>query len=270
MRLAIAICLLPAIALAQPAPKDRKQAGDLVKRAIAKSQAGDHDAAVELYEEAYKLIPQPLLLSNIGSEYQQLGKPIEARTYFCKYLEADPTGPNVSYATAQAKTLYIELSGATSVDDKDVCKPIVKPPPPPPPPAPAKIAPQAPPSQTPVVPPPEEKSSPNALRYAGIGVAVVGGIVFGVGCYYGIQAKSISDEITNHPKDQPWDANIHDREAEGQADENKQIGFMIGGGVAAAAGVVMIVLSGSRHESAVSIAPVATHDTVGFAAAGRF
>ena len=266
MRLAIALSLVPALAFAQPSPKDRKQAGDLVKRAIAKSQSGDHEAAVELYQEAYKLIPQPLLLSNIGSEYQQLAKPIEARTYFCKYLEADPTGPNVSYATAQAKTLYLELSGATSVDDKDVCKPIVKPPPPPPQAPPAETPPRV---TTPEAPAPAH-AGPNTLRYVGIGVTALGGVMLGIGGYYGIQAKSISDEITNHPTNEPWPANIHEREAEGQSDENKQIGFLIGGGVAVAAGIAVIVISGSQHESAIAIAPIATHDRVGISATGSF
>src|SRR6187551_2358328 len=100
--IALVLLLVPALAAAQPppTPAQKQAASERVKKAIAKSQAGDHETAVDLYLEAYTIIPQPLLLSNVGSEYQQMKKPVEALKYFCKYLEADPTGNNVTYATA--------------------------------------------------------------------------------------------------------------------------------------------------------------------------
>jgi hypothetical protein len=266
---ALVIALTPAVAVAQSA-KDKQQASDLVKKAIAKSQAGDHETAVELYLEAYRIIPQPLLLSNIGSEYQQMDRPVEALKYFCKYIEADPTGNNMIYAVAQARTLYIELGGVPSVEEADLCKPIPRP-----------AADPAPPPSTPVVTAPSAErarvdegpaSKTPVLRYVGIGVAVAGAAAFGGGVYFGLEAKKISDEITNHDTNEPWPANIKEREAEGKSAEKKQIGLMIGGGVALAAGLTMAIIGGSKTESAtsVSITPVATPDTLGFAAAGRF
>ncbi len=268
---AFASVLVPAVVHAQPTAKEKAKASELVKQAIAKSQGGDHDTAVQLYEDAYKIIPQPLLLSNIGSEYQALQKPVEALKYFCKYLEADPNGSNVSFATAQAKTLYIELGGIQDVKDEDVCKPIVKPPPekveavePPPPPPPEK----------PVTPEPPPARSSSTLRWVGVGVGAVGLAAFGTGVYFGMQAKDISDQITNHDPMKPWPANIGQLEKDGASYEKKQIGFMIGGGLAVAAGVVMFVVGGPKshdeNPGAVTIAPVATPDTLGFAAAGRF
>ena len=107
---ALALTLaLPAVATAQ-SPKDKQKASELVKQAIAKSQAGEHEVAIEKYLEAYKLIPTPLLLSNIASEYKQVDKPVESLKYFCMYLEAEPTGNMASYATAQAKTLLERTS----------------------------------------------------------------------------------------------------------------------------------------------------------------
>jgi tetratricopeptide (TPR) repeat protein len=266
----VVVVLAPALAAAQPSAKDKQQASDLVKKAIAKSQAGEHEVAAQLYLDAYKIIPQPLLLSNIGSEYQQMDKPVEALSYFCKYIAADPTGANVSYALAQARTLYVDLGGEASVEDSALCKPIVKPEPvnePPPPPPVTQPEPQPQPEQ---VDAPTSSSSP--LRYVGIGVAIVGAGAFGLGTYYGLEAKKISDEITNHKVSDPWPANIKDREAEGKSDEKKQIGFMIGGGVAIAAGVTMVILGGSKSEgeTRISVAPIATSDTLGFAAAGHF
>jgi tetratricopeptide (TPR) repeat protein len=272
--LALALILVPSVAAAQSAT-DKQRASEKVKQAIAKSQAGDHDEAVELYLEAYKIIPQPLLLSNIGSEYQQMKKPVEALSYFCKYLDADPTGNNVSYATAQAKTLYIEVSGVDDVDDKDVCKPIVK----------KKTLNPDPPDlvNTNIVdgsrPPPAQvdgkpASSSSPVRWVGVGLGVVGAGVFGIGTYYGLQAKKISDDITNHDPSQPWPANINQLEADGAAYEKKQIYFMIGGGAALATGIVLFFVGGPKASSesaaGVTFTPVATPDTLGFAASGRF
>jgi len=275
--IACVLLLAPALAAAQPppTPQQKQTASEKVKKAIAKSQAGEHDVAVDLYLEAYAIIPQPVLLSNVGSEYQQMKKPYEALKYFCKYIEADPTGNNVQYATAQARTIYIELGGIPSVEDKDVCKPIVKKqePAPPPPPTPiVKPEPTPGPATGSVDNGPKTKTP--TLRYVGVGVAVLGAAVFGVGTYYGLQAKSISDEITNHPTNDPWPANIKDREAEGKSAEKKQIAFMVGGGIALAAGVTMFIVGGSKSASeastSISIAPIATSDQLGFAAAGRF
>jgi tetratricopeptide (TPR) repeat protein len=172
---------LPAVASAQSA-KDKKAASEKVKQAIAKSQAGDHEAAITLYNDAYKIIPQPLLLSNIGAEYQQMGKAVEARDFFCKYLAADPTGSNVGYATAQAKTLYIDLGGIKDVKDEDVCKPLVKPEEQAPPPDDDKDKDKdtkSPPE--PIAPTTETRQSP--LRWVGVGAGVLGVGVFGLGIY---------------------------------------------------------------------------------------
>lgn len=271
--IAVVLLLAPSLAIAQPSAKDKQEASDLVKRAISKSQSGDHETAVQLYLDAYKIIPQPLLLSNIGSEYQQMNKPVEALKYFCKYIEADPTGNNVSYATAQARTLYIELGGVASVQDSDLCKPIVKPAADPVLPSPTAAVMQEPQPVAPTTPVdtgPTKKTP--ALRYAGVAVTVIGAGAFGAGVYFGLEAKKISDEITNHDMNEPWPQNIKEREAEGKSAEKKQIGFMIGGGVAIAAGVTMFLLGApnASDERRTAIAPLITGDTVGFAAAGRF
>src|ERR1041384_3791247 len=75
-------------ALAQPtrqvSAKDRQMAGDLVNRAIAMAEAGDHDAAIALYNDAYRIAPDSLMLSNIGAQYQALHQWKEAFEYFCR------------------------------------------------------------------------------------------------------------------------------------------------------------------------------------------
>jgi tetratricopeptide (TPR) repeat protein len=274
----LALVLVASSAAAQPTPSpaQKQQASSLVKEAIAKSQSGDHATAIELYLQAYALIPQPLLLSNIGSEYQQENKTVEALKYFCKYLEADPTGSNVSYATAQAKTLQIQLGN--KVDDKDVCKPTLAPPPPPPDTTGTGSA--APPGpqvtgtgdlSTPPAAPPEHHGK--GLEYAGLGIGAAGAIGLGVGVYFGVQAKSASDTISNHKIGDPWPANIKQIEKDGQSDEDKQVTFMIAGGAVLAAGAVIYLIGHARasaSEEHASLAPIVTPDSLGLAVGGSY
>src|ERR1044071_7030089 len=79
---------LPVLADPQPpTDKDKQLANDLTKKAIVKSQAGDHNAAIDLYLKAYTIVPNSILLSNIGTDFQASGKPAQALRYFCMYLD---------------------------------------------------------------------------------------------------------------------------------------------------------------------------------------
>lgn len=274
----LAIGAASSAALAQPqtTEKQRREAGDLVKKAIARSQAGDHGKAIELYLQAYQIAPLPILLSNVGSEYQQENKPVEALDYFCKYLEQDPTGANVSYAQAQAKSLQIQLGN--QVDDTDVCKP-AKPAPPAPPPTPP---PGPEPGTTTTVTgttgdlhataQPSSEHPGKSLRLAGLGVGVAGAAAFGVGVYFGLQAKRISDDISSHDVTMPWRNDIQAYEREGQDDQTKEIVFMVAGGVAAAGGVALYLLGRSHasHAEHVAVVPTGSPTSVGLALSGGF
>jgi len=255
---------------------DKAQAQELVKKAIAKSQASDHLAAIELYLDAYKLVPLAQLLSNIGTEYQAAGKPVEALKYFCKYLDAEPSGSLASYATAQAKVLHDQL-GTKPVADKDVCKP-AKPEPDPddaatPKPA-VKLAPVTGPGD-------DHKDAPSAggstIKWVGIGGIVAGAAVLGGGIYFGFRAKHYSDEITNHDPTKPWPDTIKQDEADGKSAQTKQIAFLIAGGAIAATGVVLTVVGRSskpeeQHAGTTTtrVVPVVSPDSVGLVVSGGF
>ncbi len=278
--------IAPAPALAQPQPKPMTdaqvtQAKDLVNKAIAKSQAGDHAAAIDLYLQAYNIAPLPLLLSNLGSEYQQTSKPIEALKYFCKYLEAEPTGPNSGYATAQAKVLQTQLHNP--VDDANVCKPLAvphdthEPPPPPPPPPPdpnlgsdatagsasARPSPPSPPSP-PADPGHKLKLYGAIIGGSGVVLALLGGAA-------GLDALSISNSITNHNVADPWPSNIDQQEHDGQLAQDAQIGLLVVGGAAIATGVVMYALGRKKTSSVterIAVVPTASPSFTGLSFVG--
>jgi len=253
------------VAAQPPAPTDtqKQQAGDLTKKAIAKSQAGDHQAAIDLYLQAYAIVPLAVLLSNVGAEYQKLAKPVEALKYFCMYLEKDPTGNSATYATAQAKTLQLEL-GNEGVTDDDVCKPKPEPAPAPEP-VPEPVAP----TTAPVT---SSSDRGGGLRIAGLAIGGAGLAAVGVGVYFGLQAKDISDQISNHPMNEEWPGDIRDLEARGQAHEDKQIAFLIAGGALAVTGTVLYFVGRSRKgsEQAVAVTPTLTPGGMGLAVGGGF
>lgn len=270
---ALASSLIAAPVMAQPKGANRPPAdvaNDLVKQAITKSQQGDHLGAIDLYLAAYSLIPQHTLLSNVGNEYQQAGKPVEALKYFCMYLDKDPTGTNATYATSKAKALQIEL-GNKNVDDKNVCKPDSEKDPEPPDESPngggvtgtGGL-------DKPVRPEKPAPSSPGrGLKIAGVGIGVVGLAGLGVGTFFGLKAKEKSDLISNHDKTMPWPNEIRQIEADGEAYEKRQILLTIAGGALTATGVVLFIIGATRSSSTekekLSVRPLATPDSLGIA-----
>lgn len=279
--LATAIVASGSVALAGPTDAQKTQASELVKKAIARSQAGEHAEAIELYRQAYDLIPLPVLLSNIGSEYAQSGKPVEAIKSFCQYLEADPTGANASYAKAQAKTLAVQL-GRTA--DEDPCKP---PAPSPPPPdtgtttgtdtesgSPTSAGTGTTTGTTQLTATAAAPSHKSQLPTIGLAVGGVGVAALGAGIAFGIDGKNQSDFITNYTKNYPgkaWPSDIQQRQQRGERDNTLQAAFMIGGGVALATGAILFVVGRSHHgDERVAIVPTATATSAGLVAAGRF
>jgi tetratricopeptide (TPR) repeat protein len=258
-----------------PSEKDKQFAGELVKKAIARSQAGDHVAAIEIYLQAYTIVPNPLLLPNIGAEFQQSGKPQEALHYFCLYLEKDPDGTNATFATSKAKALQIQL-GNKNVDDDDVCappKPVKKP---------VKEPTKEPVKEVIKEPAPRQPldedtassgGGSSKLKYVGLVVGIAGLGAVGIGTYDGLQAKTISDQLTNHPQNTPWPDNIKDLQRRGQAYENLQIGFLAGGVALVTTGAILFFVGrsdeSSRRSSDKAMVNV-TPTTNGFAVFGTF
>lgn len=260
-RIVASVTLLAATpALAQPTAQQKQAAGDLTRQAITRSNAGDHDKAVELYLQAYAIVPLPVLLTNVATEYQKSKKPVEALKYFCMYLKEDPAGQNVSYATAQAKSIQIE-QGNKDVTDETVCEPAK-------PKEPEPVAVQPP----PVEPPKASTDGGGGLRIAGLGLGAAGLVGLGVGIYFGFKAKDISDEITNHPMNEEWPEDIQDLEDRGAAHEKKQIIFMIAGGAVLATGVALYFIGRSKKSGAerVTLVPTATPEAAGIAFTGGF
>lgn len=198
-RIVAIMAVTASVAVAQPKPSlmppTAAQKADierLAKQAIAKSQKGDHEAAIKDYLDAYAIAPGPsttVLLSNVGHEYKTINKPYEALKYFCMYLEKEPTGAAASYVLSEASGIWKELGNK----EGEVCvkkpEPPVEKPPAPPLTAPVELKP----------PPPPPSKAGSGMRSAGLGIAGAGVVALGAGFLFGSKAASKSDAISKGP-----------------------------------------------------------------------
>ena len=281
----------------QVSQKDRQVASDLVKKAIARGEAGDHTGAIKLYNDAYLLVPNSLLLSNIGAQYQELHQYEDALEYFCRYLKEDPSGTNAPYARSQARILQRQL-GRKKVDGRDPC---ASPPPPPP----DSDAPDEGPGtrrgkgpddkgkgpddkgkgpddkgkgpdgvtiEDRPAPAPARTGGGSGLMYTGLAVGITGIAAGGLGIYFGVKGKNISDQINTHKMSDPWPDNIRDIMKEGERDNNLQLGFLVASGVLVTTGIVLYVVGrpDAVRERATDKTVRVTPTANGFAVFGRF
>ena len=233
---------------------------DALSEAAMRSHVGDHLGAIERYEQAYGSDGDIALLTILGSEYRDAGKPREAIQNFCAYLAVEPRGPNVAFATAQVRAIQADL-GKQIPSGLDVCLPVA-----------AVDLTLSPPSLTPVQPVAAAPQGWSDGELAGAGVGALGLVSIGVGAYFGLRASSLSDEITHHSQGTPWPDNIRDLEARGERYTGDELLLFATGSVALVAASVLYV-TGRRARLAsdrISVAPAITHDGAGLAISGGF
>jgi tetratricopeptide (TPR) repeat protein len=114
----------PASAPAQPAGGAPAPAADaqkkdaakkLVDQAIAAQGEGDYDKAIDLYRQAFALVPHPILMFNVGQAHRLAGRPAQAAQFYERYLTLDPSGKEA--AAARAHLEKIKASGVTPATD---------------------------------------------------------------------------------------------------------------------------------------------------------
>jgi len=88
--LAMALLAAPMAWAASSEDSDREAAKVVTKQAAAAYNLGHYDEAAALYEEAYKLVPDPILLYDLGQAYRQANKLDKALTAYRSYLRTAP------------------------------------------------------------------------------------------------------------------------------------------------------------------------------------
>lgn len=245
-------------ARAQPSAEVQAKATDLVNEGIKLQSKRDYDGAVGKYKAAYCLIPEPALIYNIGTAYQEASRGAEAASYFRLYLKTAPQGDLASDAKAAIKALKDKSGSVGSI----VCE---APKPPPPTCGPDEdLVDGACKARAPVCEPPKalvggaclavESTSGGSggprrnkkLLYAGFGAAGAGAISLTLGIVYGIKAKDASDALSEHTSG-AWTQELLDKEQAGKDAERNQIIFTVVGGVLVAGGAAMVVLGMRKH-----------------------
>jgi hypothetical protein len=120
MRIFLAIAVLTLfwgpVALAKPAEDaDREAARIAAKRAAAAYNLGHYEEAAPLYEEAYRLVQDPVFLYNLGQCYRQSDKLDKALTAYRSYLR---TAPEDAVNREQVQAWVSELEWTSDLQSK--------------------------------------------------------------------------------------------------------------------------------------------------------
>jgi tetratricopeptide (TPR) repeat protein len=94
---------------------DREAARIATKQATAAYNLGHYDEAASLYEEAYRRVPDPILLYDLGQSYRQADKLDKALTAYRSYLR---TAPDDAPNRAKVQQWVGELEWTSDLQNK--------------------------------------------------------------------------------------------------------------------------------------------------------
>lgn len=130
-RLALVLTFfLSTVAAAAPTPAESAQAKAHHEKGYRYYNLGDFDKAAEEYKEAYKLVPDPVILFNIGQAYR-LGKNYERANFFYASYVRVVDAKQRPAAEARVKGLTAQMAAEETADKGREAKPEAPPPPPP-------------------------------------------------------------------------------------------------------------------------------------------
>lgn len=130
--LAVIVCL--AALSSMPAHADEaseREARALFAEGNQRLNDGDFEGALERFQRAYVLFPNPKILLNIGTTYRELGRSAEAANAYARYLEDPAAEPErraeveallreLDAAVGRLQIVAPEVGGKVLVDGSDV------------------------------------------------------------------------------------------------------------------------------------------------------
>jgi hypothetical protein len=191
----------------------------VLAQAALHANAGQHAQAIAIYEQVYARTGDEELLPVLGVEYRRAGAQLDAMQHFCTYLTLVPRGEQAWFSTSQVISIRRELG--ETIDARNVCAPIVPR---------VDFAPTRP------------AKKPMSMRHrAAIASAVIGAASIGAAIHFNFEAQSISDQITSHPSDVAWSADIKELERSGaRSERNAMVFAAVGGAAFVTAGVLWL------------------------------
>lgn len=165
-----------------PAEAERA-AKEKATSAKAAFDRGDYAVAVDEYREAYRLVPSPGLLYNLGQAYRLVGACAEASDAYREYLRLVPESPyrataeqNLAAAEVCARDAAAAAKRREETERADELTATAT----------------APPTTAP--PPPTDRGK--GFRRAGVGAMAASGMLAVAGTYFAFDAVRQADEVT--------------------------------------------------------------------------
>ncbi len=265
----VLLSLVAATAVADPSKQDKDKAQAHYKQGKAFYDQAQWQSAIDEYEKAWKIIPQPLLQFNIGLAYERQGNLEEALVRYKTYLELDPKGavadeareyvatltPKVEAARAEAARIKAEDEARQKAEadrikkeeddrrkqeeaDRLEAERIQQ-----------EEADRQRKAAAMAAERDAARSKARLFTWSGIGAGVVGVACLGVGVMFGLQAKSASDDLEGHTSGAWTDELLAKQDAGRRADLEMKI-FTVAGGVTAITGAALFFLGRRANERA--------------------
>ena len=257
--------LLAQTAPTEPTADAKKEARAHFKQGRAFHDAGAFDKAIEEYLAAYKVMPLPELLFNVGQAYRQKGDKPNAIEYYRKYLGAEPEGLASDEAREHVATLLKQIQDEQAKAEEDkrrraeeqaLMKQRAE--------EDARLRATSPATQ------PRDTGRPpsRSMRIAGMASAGVGVVMIGLGVVEGQSAKSNSDMVSSAMM---WSPALSQAYQDGDsANRNMYIFYGVGGAALVAGGLLYWYGLGSEPETKLGIAPLVGPQSAAVSVHGRF
>ena len=217
------------------------KARTLAEKGRAAHDAGDYNAAVAAFKEAYVLAPSPGLLFNIAQAYRLGGNCDEAAWMYRRLLDTNPIGSHRSLAENHLASVERCGSGGLRVTATPATPDEVK-------------LPEAPTTLTTDLP--ADGRSRTYKRF-GIYTAVGGGALLAGAAVFALDARDASNTVAEtYKRGGKW-ADVKDDDARGRRSSTIATGLGIGGGLAVATGAVLFAV-GRHYEKAQHVAVTPT------------
>ena len=250
--LAVVIACAPAIARADAGQAEAKR---LAARAQVHFDLGEYEQAIVSYREAYRMVPSPGILYNLGQAYRLLGDCVSATTMYRNYLRLAPHSPYRQLVKQHLSAMSEcnragDPSGASSADAED--DPLLAN-------APKSSGVRVASLRGPVDSEARDTPQRRALRKKRAGLAIGGGgaVLVALGAYFSVDASRKADEVSAlYARGAPWKDN-EALDQRGQRSDQLGMSFALAGGVAVATGATFYAL-GWRDERRAQLA-VAPH-----------
>ena len=115
----IALLVASASAARAQAPDDKTKAEQLYAEGTRHFEKAEYAAAIASYEDAYRVVPDPLFLFNIGQVQRKAGDCAAARRFYRSYLQHAPTAYNRSKVEKHIVEMEACIRAAGGVPDPD-------------------------------------------------------------------------------------------------------------------------------------------------------